>query len=111
MVDKRRKFERIMLPADAGVYVTDSAGNRIGFVRVLGGGGMFVETAEDFAEHSPHEFVLIDESEGIKREVTAVMRYRTEDGVAFEFRSLDVDAAVEIGIIIGKHYASQPAEA
>jgi hypothetical protein len=111
MVDKRRKFERIMLPADAGVYVTDSIGNRVGSVRVLGRGGMLVETAEDFAEHSPHEFVLVDESEGINRDITAVVRYRTSDGVAFEFRSLDVDGAVEIGIIIGKHYASQPAEA
>jgi hypothetical protein len=48
----------------------------------------------------------VDDTEGIKRPVPAVARYNTPQGIGFEFESLEPDAAVEIGVIIGKYYSA-----
>jgi hypothetical protein len=48
----------------------------------------------------------VDESEEIRRAVEAVVRYVMPDAVGFEYDNLPADAAVEIGVIIGKYYAA-----
>ncbi len=105
-MDERRKFERIMLPKAAKVFAETSEGKRFGQVTILGRGGMLVVTAEEFVAGSKHALFLVDDSEGIRREVHAVARYRAPEGPGFEFEQLDPDAAVEIGVIIGKYYSS-----
>lgn len=104
-MDDRRRFERVTLPEWAKVYVNDSKGRRLGPVRVLARGGMLVETGamEDLSHHT---LMLVDESEGIAREVKAVVRSSHDTGVGFEFDGLDADAAVEVGVMIGKYYSA-----
>src|SRR5690349_15336015 len=104
-MDDRRRFERVTLPDWAKVYVTDGKGKRLGPVRVLARGGMLVETGE-MEELSHHALVIVDDSEGIKREIKAVVRSSHPGGVGFEFDGLDPDAAVEVGVLIGKYYSA-----
>lgn len=105
-MDERRQFERIQLPKSAKVFAETNEGKRLGAISILGRGGMLVTTSEDYVAGSLHELFLVDESEGIRREVRAVARYRTQEGMGFEFDQLDPDAAVEIGVIIGKYYSA-----
>lgn len=106
MEKNRRKYERVTIPSSAGVYATDEAGKRIGAVRELGLGGMLVETALDCHEGDLLSFVLVDESEAIRRHVKTVSCYKTPGGVGFHFHTLDPQAAVEVGVIIGKHQSA-----
>jgi hypothetical protein len=99
----KRKFERVVLPKDAPVFVEED-GRRLGRVTSLGQGGMMVETTRNFVGQSPHRLTLVDENEGIRREVVAVALYRKDENVGFQFPSLDVDAAVEIGVMLGRYY-------
>ena len=102
-MDKRR-FERVQLPKSASVFAEEE-GSRLGPVRALGRGGMLVETCSKFVEGSPHRLTLVEDSERIHCDVIAVQRYATERGIGYEFCSLDIDSAVEIGVILGKYYA------
>jgi hypothetical protein len=99
----KRKFERVVLPPDAPVFAEED-GRRLGRVTSLGQGGMMVETTRNFMGQSPHRMIIVDEAEGIRREVVAVALYRRDANVGFQFPSLDVDAAVEIGVILGRYY-------
>jgi hypothetical protein len=110
-MDERRRYERVKLPDNAKVFAQDSAGKRLGPVRIIGEGGLLIETKHPFADGSPHQVVIVEQAEGIHREVTVVTRYTCPEGVGFEFRSLDVDAAVEIGVLIGKYYSARAAKA
>ena len=105
-MDNRRKYERVRIPASAGIYVTDDAGKRVGAVRELGLGGMLVETAVGCHEGDMLSFVLVDESEDIHRHVKTVSCYKTPSGVGFHFHTLEPQAAVEVGVVIGKHQAA-----
>ena len=105
-MDDRRKFERITLPDSTKVFAHDAQGERLGRIRVIGRGGLLIETRQAFDPGSHHELVLVDDTEGIKRPVPAVARYTTPQGSGFEFESLEPDAAVEIGVIIGKYYSA-----
>ncbi len=105
-MDDRRKFERITLPESTKVFAHDAQGERLGRVRIIGRGGLLIEGRQSFAPGSHHELVLVDDTEGIKRPVPAVARYVTPQGIGFEFESLEPDAAVEIGVIIGKYYSA-----
>ncbi len=105
-MDDRRKFERITLPDSTKVYAHNAHGERLGRIRIIGRGGLLVETRQMIAPGSHHELVLVDDTEGIKRPVPAVARYTTPQGIGFEFESLEPDAAVEIGVIIGKYYSA-----
>lgn len=105
-MDDRRKYERIMLPDSTRVFVHDSEGDRLGRIRIIGRGGVLVETRQSITPGSHIELVLVDDTEGIKRPVPAVARYTTPQGVGFEFETLEPDAAVEIGVIIGKYYSA-----
>ncbi len=104
-IDDRRKFERINIPASARIHVQTASGKELGPVTVLGRGGLMVETPESFELGKKIELRIVDEAEGIHRKVTAIPRYRQGPGVGFEFSHLEADAAVEIGVIIGKYYA------
>lgn len=99
----KRRFERIVLPDSSQVFAEED-GRRLGRVTSLGQGGMMLQTTRNFMFQSPHRITLIDEAEGIHREVVAVALYRKDDSVGFEFPSLDIDAAVEIGVILGRYY-------
>jgi Tfp pilus assembly protein PilZ len=105
-MDERRKFERVNIPSSAKVMAEDRLGKTLGLVRVLGRGGLFVDTQTHFREGSSQTLVIVDEEEGIRRALQAVTRYITPAGVGFEFEKLDPDAAVEIGVIIGKYYSA-----
>jgi len=102
-MDERRKLERVRLPESAAVYVVDEDGKRMGRVVTLGPGGLLIETTTRLPEGSPHHIVLVDESERIHRSLVVVARYRAGGGTALDFRALDIEAAVDIGIIIGKY--------
>ena len=86
-MDNRRNYERVRIPESAGIYAIDDGGKRMGPVRELGLGGM-----------------LVDESQGIHRHVKTVSCYKTAEGVGFHFHTLEPQAAVEVGVIIGKHH-------
>jgi hypothetical protein len=103
MEKDRRKYERASIPVSAGVYATDEGGERVGAVRELGLGGMLVETKLECREGDMLSFVLVDESQNIHRHVKTVSCYKTAGGVGFHFHTLEPQAAVEVGAIIGKH--------
>ena len=103
----RRKFERVELPDSARVHVEDAQGKRLGTVKLIGRGGMLVDIAEGLAAGSRHEMYIVDPSEGIRREVQIVVRYSAPGGVGCEFEDLNPDAAVEVGVIIGKYYSAR----
>ena len=101
MSKERRKFERVSLPPNAKAYVTTQDGKRVGNLSVVGRGGFQVDTTEKYKPGEAYSFVIVDESEGISRGVWAIPRMVTPDAVGFEFESLEADAAVEVGVIIG----------
>ena len=106
MEENRRKYERVKLPEAAGIYVTDDQGKRVGAVRELGLGGMLVDTTLTCHEGYMLSLVLVDESEGIRRHVKTVSCYQVPNGVGFHFHTLEPQAAVEVGVIIGKHHSA-----
>ena len=55
------------------------------------------------------DFLLVDETEGIRRAVKTVALYSIPTGVGLRFEKLDEQTAVEIGVIIGKHNAARSA--
>jgi hypothetical protein len=105
-MDDRRRFERVNMPDAAKVYITDEQNARIGSVKVLGRGGMLVKTEKPLSTGSHRALYLVDDSEGIRRELHAVVRYNSDEGTGLEFENLEPDAAVEVGVIIGKYYAA-----
>src|SRR4051812_20786158 len=106
MTDERRKFERIILPHMEHAFVTTPDGKQLGDLSVLGRGGFQVDTQSPFKSGDIHDLVIVDKSEGIKREVRAIVRMSTPGAVGFEFEDLTPDAAVEVGVIIGKYYSA-----
>ncbi|MFB3812561.1 MAG: hypothetical protein ACE14L_00495 [Terriglobales bacterium] len=106
-----RRFERMELDDAARVEALTETGRRLGPVRTLGALGMLVEAREPLPEGSPHRLWLIDQAEGIKIEVTVVVRQRSGDTISFDFRALSVEAAVQIGFLMGKHHAATRAAA
>jgi hypothetical protein len=100
----RRKFERVTIPASARLYVTDTGGRKLGVVRMIGRGGFLLESKNEFRPGDRHHMLLVDEREGVRRHVHAVVRYSSAEGIGFEFERLEPDAAVDVGIIIGRYY-------
>lgn len=107
-MDDRRRYERVRLPESAQTYVVGIDGKRLGMVRVLGAGGLLVETERRFAEFTPHRITLIDEGAGVQRKLTVVARHTSPEGTGFEFLAPDISVAVEIGIIIGRYLHAAP---
>jgi hypothetical protein len=104
--DERRRFERLAIPVEAGVTVSMADGKIAGVMTILGRGGMRIDTKIIFKNGDLHELVIHDASEGIKRTVKATVRDVTPAGAGFQFEELNPDAAVEIGVIIGKYYSA-----
>ncbi len=107
-MDDRRKFERLSLPTTSKAFVTDASGKRLGNLSVLGRGGFQIDTRDNsgFQQGAVHEVVIVDESEAIRREVKGVVRMSLPGAIGFEFQELNPDAAVEVGVIIGKYYSA-----
>ncbi len=104
---ERRRFERVEVSYAAQVHITDRKGKKMGHLRQIGRGGFMVEPEKPVKVGRKYELMLVDKSENIRRNVTAIVRYSDSRFAGFEFIDLDADAAVEIGIIIGKYYASE----
>jgi hypothetical protein len=105
--EERRRFERVHLPNSSNVEVRTDDNHVLGSVRMLGRGGLQVQTSRTFSIGDEHRLMLIDESEEIRREVETIVRNISGSGlVGFEFQNLSPDAAVEIGVIIGKYYSA-----
>jgi hypothetical protein len=101
----RRRFERVEIDFQTGVFVTDKKHKRIGLLRQLGRGGMMVEPERNFKVGKKEEIFIVDVSENLKVHLHATVRYSDARRVGFEFENLDANAAVDIGIIIGKYYS------
>ena len=64
-----------------------------------------MQTSRTFPIDVPLTLVIVAEQDGIRRRIDVVLLYRTEQGdTGFEFHHLDPDAAVEIGVLIGKYF-------
>ena len=105
--DERRKFERISVPFEAGVTVLDTKGHYIATIRQLARGGVMLEPEMEFKAGKTYTIVIVDKSEDIRREVEIIVRYADARHVGCEFRDLSPDAAVEIGILMGKYYSGR----
>jgi hypothetical protein len=102
---ERRYFDRIVIPATANLFLEDDQGNRFGRIRVLGRGGFLLETSRRFPAAETLAFTIVGERDDVRRQVHAVQRYTNPEGdVGFEFQALEPDAAVEIGVLIGKYF-------
>jgi len=109
-MDERRRFERVNIPENANVYATDRKGKKIGLVRVIGRGGMLIDTKNRFKTGDKLALMIVDETESIRRQVSTSVRYTAPIGVGFQFDELEPDAAVEVGVIIGKYYPKTRSE-
>ncbi len=106
---ERRRFERVDVAFAAQVRVSDHKGKPLGTLRQISRGGIMLEPATDkpFKAGKKHKMTIADESEGIRFQVNAVVRYADARKVGFEFLDLDADSAVDVGILIGKYYGSE----
>jgi PilZ domain-containing protein len=107
-MEDQRKYERVNIPEAAGIYATDEKGARLGIIRVLGLGGVLLDTKRKFQQGEKITMVIVDESEGIRRQLKVDALYTLPNGVGFRFQKLDEQSAVEVGVIIGKHKAGKP---
>lgn len=107
----KRRYERVNLGKNADVVAVDVKGRRLGQVCVIGQGGLMISTSAAFKIGDQHTLTIIDEAEDISREMSLIVRSVEEGKVGFAFETLDRDAAVEVGIIIGKYYDSSVDEA
>lgn len=103
-MDERRRFERIDVPASSRLTVLDEDGKKLGRLKMLGRGGMLFECQRAYTLGTKQTFHISDDPEGIVCEVHAVVRYNSKEGLGVEFEKLDTDAAVDIGVWIGKYY-------
>ena len=104
----RRKFERVDITRQAQVQVLDAAGGKAGVLRQLGRGGFMMEPEKSYSKDgATHQLTIHEPDEEIHVDVSARVLYVDSRYVGFEFVDLDPDAAVEVGIIIGKHYETR----
>jgi hypothetical protein len=107
---ERRKFERIDIAYSSQVLVLDSKSKKVGVLRQLGRGGFMMEPDKSYSKDAKtHRFIIHEPQEDIRVQVSARVRYADPRFVGFEFVDLDPDAAVEVGIIIGKYYEANHA--
>jgi len=102
---ERRRHERVDITPESEVVVLEPKGKKVGVLRSIGRGGFGMEPEKNFSkDDKAHKFTIHEPSEGIRIEVKARVLYSDSNFVGFEFVDLDPDAAVEVGIIIGKYY-------
>ena len=58
----RRRFERVEIDFQTGVFVTDKKHKRIGLLRQLGRGGMMVEPERTFKLGKKEEIFIVERS-------------------------------------------------
>jgi len=101
--DERRKFERIDIPAAKQILVLDSKGKTAGVLRQLGARRLYDRARARFPRDSKlHHFLIHEQEEQLLISIGARVRYSDPRWTGFEFVDLDAEAAVEIGILIGK---------
>lgn len=108
---ERRRFERVNVTPESKVYVTNAKGARLGKLRMIARGGLLMASSQKFPKGKEISLHIVDEAEGIRCPVRAQVRYSGAEGAGFQFVDLDPEAAVEIGILIGKFYAADIAPA
>ena len=101
---ERRRFERVEIGHAAKVRVTDTKGQLLGTLKQIGRGGIAIEPEKPFKKDKKLKVVISDDSEKIRFQVNTVVRYASPRQVGLEFRDLDADSAVYVGILIGKYY-------
>jgi hypothetical protein len=103
--DEKRRFERVDI-APAQVEVLDGKGRQAGVLRQLARGGFSMESQKSYksGDSEIYDFTIHDAEEDIRAEVQARLRFSDDQLAGFEFVDLNADAAVEIGILIGKYY-------
>ncbi len=106
-MDDRRRYERIRIPESARLFVLDANGKRLGRLKNLGRGGMLFDCDAPYTAGTKQTFQISDDVEGIVRPLHTVVRYLSNEGLGVEFEKLDTDAAVDIGVWIGKFYAKR----
>jgi hypothetical protein len=104
LLSNRRRFERVEVTFNAHVQVLDEKAKPAGVLRQIGRGGFMLEPEKEFKEGKKYKFIIVDRAENIKLNVKATCRYGDLRRAGFEFDGLDIDSAVEIGILIGKYY-------
>lgn len=104
ITSERRRHERVEVSYTAQVHVTDDKGKRVGVLRQLARGGFMIEPEREFKEGKKHKLILVDRSENIRLTVKVIVRFADIRRAGFEFEGLDVNSAIDIGIMIGKYY-------
>src|SRR5215831_11987734 len=104
ITSERRRSERVEVSYTSQVHVTDEKGKRVGVLRQLSRGGFMIEPEKEFKEGKKHKLILVDRSENIRLTVKAIVRYADTRRAGFEFDGLDINSAIDIGIMIGKYY-------
>ena len=107
VLDERRKHERVEINFAAQVYVADEKGKRVGVLRQIGRGGFMMEPEKEFKQGKKYKFQLLDRSENIKVAIKALVLYSDMRRTGLQFEDLNVDSAVDIGILIGKYYQNE----
>ncbi len=103
--EEKRKFERVDIAHQAQVLVLDAKDRRAGILRQLARGGFMMEPEKAYNEENEiYSFTIHEPTENIRVRVNARLRFSDHLYVGFEFVDLDPEAAVEIGLIIGKYY-------
>jgi hypothetical protein len=103
--DDKRRFERIDLTPEAHIVALHRNGRRAGVLRQLARGGFSMTPDAPYSkDNKVHEFIIHEPEEDIRVHVRARVRSVEPQLAGFEFVDLDADAAVDIGIIIGKYY-------
>lgn len=103
--DERRRFERIEITPQAQILVLDSSDKKVGELRQLARGGFSMKTEKTYAKDGKtHQFTIHEPGEGIRVPVKGKVRFAERGHTGFEFVDLGPDAAVDVGIIIGKYY-------
>ncbi|HEY6351546.1 MAG TPA: PilZ domain-containing protein [Candidatus Angelobacter sp.] len=102
---ERRRFERVDIARNSQVLVLEAKGKKVGVLRQIGRGGFMMEPEKTYSkDDKAHKLTIHEPGEELSIEVKARVLYSDHQFVGFEFVDLDPDAAVEVGIIIGKFY-------
>jgi hypothetical protein len=103
--DEKRRFERVDI-APAQVEVLDGKGRQAGVLRQLARGGFSMQPQKTYrsGDTEVYDFTIHDAEEDIRADVQARLRFSDDQLAGFEFVDLNADAAVDIGILIGKYY-------
>lgn len=102
---ERRRFERVDIAQDSQVIVMDADGKKVGVLLQIGRGGFMTTQEKTYSKDGKtYKLTIHEPGDQIEVEVSARVVYVQPNLVGFEFVDLSADAAVDVGIIIGKYY-------